>query len=81
MNCAFSFGVFAGNESRNLSELIRILLKNSLCWNSFAVIRCAGRRVIRRGSTCCDSSLGSGLEHKKLLPVFGTVDEDEKSRL
>jgi hypothetical protein len=39
MNCAFSFGVLAGSESRNRIVEIKILSKYALCWNSFAVIR------------------------------------------
>jgi hypothetical protein len=38
-NCDFSFGVFAGKLSRNRIVDTRMLLKNSLSWNSLAVIR------------------------------------------
>jgi len=81
MNCAFSFGVFAGKESKNLIVDIRILSKYALCWNSFAVIRCAGRLVIKRGSTELVKSLGIGLDDKKPLPAEGIVDEDANNLL
>ncbi len=81
MNCAFSLGVLAGRESKNRMVDIKILSKYALCWNSFAVIRCAGRRVISRGSTDDVRSLGIGLEDKKPLVAEGIDEEDAKSLL
>ncbi|KAH6608566.1 hypothetical protein Trco_001912 [Trichoderma cornu-damae] len=63
-NCDFSFGVFAGKVSRNRIVETRTLSKYSLCWNSLAVMRCAGLRVMSFGSTWLDRSLGSGLEER-----------------
>ena len=81
MNCDFSFGVFAGKASRNLIDEIRMLSKNCDCWNSRAFNRCAGVRVISRGSTTDTKSFGSGREERKLLLEEGVVDEDLKSFL
>ena len=58
----------------------RILSKYSACWNSRALIRCAGRRVISRGRRF-ETGLGRGEEEMKLFDWEGTVEEDEKSRL
>ena len=60
---------------------IRILSKYALCWNSFAVIRWAGRLVIRRGNTEDVNSFGTGLEQRKLLLAEGMEDDELNSRL
>jgi hypothetical protein len=79
MNCDFSFGVLAGKASRKRIVEIRILSKYALCWNSFAVIRWAGRLVIRRGNTDAVRSFGMGLDERKPLLAEGIVDEDENN--
>ena len=81
MNCDFSFGVLAGNASRNLIEDTKMLSKNCDCWNSRAFMRCAGLRVINRGRTADFRSLGNGLEDRKLLLIDGVVDDEVKSFL
>ena len=81
MNCDFSFGVFAGKESRNRIVETRMLSKYPACWNSLASKRCAGRRVISRSSTPFITSRGKGCELMKLLFLFGTDEDDEKARL
>lgn len=81
MNCAFSLGVLAGNASRKRMVDTRMLSKYSLCWNSRAVMRCAGLRATSRGRTWVVRSLGIGRDERKPLDGEGTVDEDEKSRL
>ncbi|KIH90263.1 hypothetical protein SPBR_00315 [Sporothrix brasiliensis 5110] len=64
INDDFSPCVLAGKASRNRMVDTRMLSKYSLVWNSFAVRRCAGRRAIRRGSTCTASSRGSGRDDR-----------------
>ena len=81
MNEAFSLGVLAGKPSRKRMVETRMLSKYSLDWNSLAVIRCAGRRVMSRGRTELERSLGIGRFERKLLPAEGTVADEAKSRL
>jgi hypothetical protein len=81
INCDFSFGVLAGRESRNRIVEIKMLSKYALCWNSFAVIRCAGLLVMRRGRTEVVSSFGMGREDRKPLLEEGIVEEDANKRL
>ncbi len=81
MNWDFSFGVLAGRASKNRMVDIRILSKYALCWNSFAVIRWAGRLVIRRGRTDEVRSFGNVRDDRNPLLAAGMVDDDAKSRL
>lgn len=78
---AFSLGVLAGKASRKRMVDTMTLSKYSLSWNSLAVIRCAGRRVIRRGSTWAAKSRGSGLDERNPFCDEGTVEDDEKTLL
>ena len=81
INWAFSFGVFAGNESRKRIVETRMLSKYCDCWNSRAERRCAGRRVMRRGSTAEDRASGNGREERNWLLGVGVVDGEVKSFL
>lgn len=80
-NDCFSLGVLAGKDSMKRIVDTRMLSKNSVSWNSFAVRRWAGLLVISRGSTCAIRSLGSGLEDRKLLFTVGIVELDWKNLL
>ena len=77
----FSFAVFAGKVSRKRMVETRMLSKYSLCWNSRAVIRWAGRLVMSRGRTWLERSFGIGRDDMKLFDDEGTVEEEAKSRL
>ena len=60
-----------------------MLSKYEASWNSFADRRCAGRRVMSRGSRS-ETSLGGmwfDFDIKKLLFWVGMVEEDAKRRL
>jgi len=63
-NDCFSFAVLAGKLSRKRMVETRMLSKYSLCWNSLVVMRCAGRRARRRGSTWFARSFGMGREER-----------------
>jgi hypothetical protein len=59
----------------------RTLSKYCDSWNSLAVIRCAGRRVINLGRIWLRTPLGMGREQRNELDGDGTLDGVESNFL